>query len=189
MAGAIALKWLFVAMTAALVAWPAAAAAAAPDPGLREELLKMHDAHQEARNPYDAQRIAATEERNVARLKELVSRHGWPTLSMVGQEAASAAWLLVHQAQRDPQFQLKVVKLMEPLVARKEVNPQIYAYLYDRTHKPQRYGTQGTCLAPGVWQPREMEDPPKVDERRAKLKLTPVKLREYALQVGAQSCK
>ncbi len=173
----------------AMLAFAWAASAAAPDPKLREEIRKMHDAHQEARNPYDAQRIAATEERNIARLKEIVSSRGWPTISMVGEEAASSAWLLVHQSQRDPQFQLKVVALMEPLVARKEVNPQVYAYLYDRTHKPQRYGTQGSCLAPGVWQPREMEDPQRVDERRAKLKLTPVVLKEYALQVGAQSCK
>lgn len=179
--------WLACAIAAFLVAGPAAAAI--PDPKLREEIMKMHDAHQEARHPYDAQRIAATDERNIARLKEIVARRGWPTLSMVGEEAASAAWLLVHQSARDPQFQLKVVSLMEPLVARKEVNPQVYAYLYDRTHKPQRYGTQGRCLAPGVWQPREMEDPPRVNERRAKLKLTPVQLKEYALQVGAQSCK
>ena len=155
---------------------------------LRDEILKMHDAHQEARAAKDAARIKALEARNLKRLKEIVARHGWPTETLIGEHAASSAWLMVHHSEGDPAFQQRVLKLMEPLVAKGEASGQLYAFLYDRTHKPQRYGTQGTCSGPGAWQPREMEDPQNVDARRAQMGLLPVKLLEYSMIVS-KSCK
>lgn len=44
-------------------------------------------------------------------------------------------------------------------------------------HQPQRYGTQGRCNAEHRFEPREMEDPANVDERRKAMDLPP--LREY----------
>jgi hypothetical protein len=94
----------------------------------------------------------------------------------------------VHQSESDPQFQRRVLSLMQPLVKRGEANGQLYAYLHDRTHKPQRYGTQGACTGPGQWQPRAMEDPDRVDDRRREIGLSPVRLMEYAMMVG-KNCK
>jgi hypothetical protein len=48
------------------------------------------------------------------------------------------------------------------------------AYLYDRTHTPQRYGTQGECTDHGAWAPREIEDPKHVDQRRTEVGLSPI---------------
>jgi hypothetical protein len=155
---------------------------------LRDEILAMHDAHQNARQSKDAARMKELEARHLKRMKEIVAKHGWPTDTLVGEHGASAAWLLVHHADSDREFQLRVLKLMEPLVAKQEASGQLYAYLHDRTHKPQRYGTQGSCMGPGAWQPREMEDPKNVDARRAAIGLAPAKLIEYSMIVS-QNCK
>ena len=155
---------------------------------LRDEILAMHDAHQTARKDKDAARMKELEARHLKRMKEIVAKHGWPTETLVGEHGASSAWLLVHHADSDPAFQKRVLALMEPLVKKGEANGQLYAYLYDRTHKPQRYGTQGTCVGPGSWQPREMEDPGNVDARRAQIGLAPAKIIEYSMLVS-QNCK
>ena len=155
---------------------------------LRDEIMKMHEAHLDARASKDAARIRQAEARHVKRLKEIVARHGWPTETLVGEHAASAAWLIVHHAERDAAFQRRVLELMEALVPKGEANAQLYAYLYDRTHKPQRYGTQGSCVGPGQWQPRAIEDPSRLEERRREAGLSPAKITEYAAMVS-RNCK
>lgn len=60
---------------------------------------------------------------------------------------------------------------MEPLVKRGEESGKSYAYLYDRTHYPQRFGTQGNCVSREEWQPFEIEDIANVDPRRAEFKM------------------
>src|SRR5207244_6160203 len=85
---------------------------------------------------------------NTAWLKDVVRRHGWPGCSLVGAEAANAAWLLVQHADRDPAFQRECLSLMEAAVAAGDASPADLAYLTDRVlraeGKPQRYGTQFT---------------------------------------------
>jgi hypothetical protein len=100
-----------------------------------------------------------------------------------------AAWVVAQHSDLDSEFQAKVLDLMEPLVAKKEASGKLFAYLCDRTHRPQRYGTQGSCTGPGVWTPREIQDAASVDERRASVGMMPEKLAEYAALVGEKSCK
>jgi len=82
-------------------------------------------------------------------LKQVVAEHGWPTYSLVGEDASRKAWLLAQHADHDPVFQLDVLGLMEPLVEAGEVNKTDYAYLYDRVMLKligtQLYATQVTC--------------------------------------------
>lgn len=114
---------------------------------------------------------------NTRWLKEQVSRHGWFTVSKYGADADFAAWLLVQHADRDVPFQTEMLELLEPLVPANETGQRNYAYLYDRvavnSGRPQRYGTQGRCTAAGVWEPREVERPEALDERRAAVGLPP----------------
>ncbi len=114
---------------------------------------------------------------NTEWLKSRVASDGWPRISVVGVNAANDAWLLVQHADRDHDFQTKVLALMEALLPAKEVTPQNYAYLYDRVamgdKRPQRYGTQGRCTGPGVWEPLPVENPEKLDELRAAIGLSP----------------
>lgn len=65
---------------------------------------------------------------------------------------------------------------MEPLVATGQIKASNCAYLWDRTHYPQRYGTQGR------WVPRTVEAPEKLEERRAQMGLTP--MAEYQTMVS-----
>lgn len=93
--------------------------------------------------------IANRDRTNTLWLKEVVSENGWPTFSLVGEDASQKAWLLVQHADHDPVFQLEVLRLMEPLVRQEEVSPRNYAYLYDRVMLKltgtQRYATQVMC--------------------------------------------
>jgi hypothetical protein len=115
------------------------------------------------------QAMAEYDEANTAWLKGVVAEHGWPRRSVVGEGAASAAWLLVQHADADPLFQLQALRLMEPLVAEGEVSGRDFAYLSDRvalklTGK-QRYGTQFTCVD-GSFAPLPLEDEAAVDRLR-----------------------
>ncbi|MCS0581460.1 hypothetical protein NX784_07645 [Massilia pinisoli] len=155
----------------------AAHAAGPTHAALRDELLKMGEHDQEVRHATDQEGMRQwieVDAANQARLKQIVDQYGWPTLAMVGEDAATAAWLLAQHADTDKAFQLKVLALMEPLVQQQQASAKDYAYLYDRTHSPQRYGTQGTCVSRTEWQPFEIEDIAHVDERRRALKMRPM---------------
>jgi hypothetical protein len=113
--------------------------------------------------------MAQQDHANTEWLKKLVDAEGWPTISAHGKEASQSAWLLVQHADADPPFQLKALRLMEPLAKAGEVDKSNYAYLYDRvmlkiTGK-QRYGTQMTCRA-GKRLPQPLESDSALNSRR-----------------------
>lgn len=158
-----------------------AAAAQPPEAmsAVREELLRMRDEDQAARNlrfdtDEDIATLQAVDTRNTARLKQIIEAHGWPTIAQVGEDAANAAWLLAQHADADPAFQREVLALMAVAVDAGQASASNYAYLWDRVHDPQRYGTQGRCVGPGQWAPRAIESPDGVDDRRAGAGLPPM---------------
>ena len=106
---------------------------------------------------------------NTVWLKGIVARGGWPKRSQVGGPAADTAWLLVQHADAEPAFQLRALRLMEPLVATGDVDRKNYAYLYDRVMLRiaghQRYATQMTCKG-GYYSPLPLENATAVDARR-----------------------
>lgn len=167
---------------------PLAASGGTPtDPELRGELLRMKDADQAVRDlplttEGEERVLSAVDAVHTARLKAIVAAHGWPTVAQVGQDGADAAWLLAQHADKDPAFQRSVAEAMEPLVAPGQVKASNYAYLWDRTHEPQRYGTQGRCVDKGRWEPRAVEAPEKLEQRRAQMGLTP--MAEYQTMVS-----
>ncbi|MEZ6030058.1 MAG: DUF6624 domain-containing protein [Hyphomonadaceae bacterium] len=108
---------------------------------------------------------------------EVDRRDGWMPKSEVGGGAAHFAWLLIQHADRDAAFQERVVILMEPMVAIGEVDAQDFAYLFDRVasaaDRPQRYGTQGRCIAgEDRWEVNTLEDPARIDDLRASVGLS-----------------
>lgn len=123
---------------------------------------------------------------NTQDLKALIKTHGWFKVSDWGKQTDRQAWLLVQHADNEPEFQKEVLVLLSKLYKSKETDPANYAYLYDRVassfkdpskRKPQRYGTQGSCVGPGKWEPLPIEDVAKVDKRREEVSLAP--LQEY----------
>jgi len=124
----------------------------------------------------EARRLKDVDDRNRARLREVVGQYGWPGKSLVGADGAHAAWLLVQHSDSDRAFQKKSLGLMES-APRGEVDGADVAYLTDRVlvgeKRPQRYGTQLDT----DFKPFPIGDETAVDERRAALGLTP--LAEY----------
>ncbi|WP_411833343.1 DUF6624 domain-containing protein [Pseudoxanthomonas mexicana] len=157
---------------------------------LAQELLLLREEDQalRSRQPKDDAEwkemlsIAAAQ---TARIKSFVEKHGWPTRELVGAEASDAAWLLVQHADSDREFQRYALTLIEPLVSTGEVRGANYAYLWDRVHLPQRYGTQGECRDDGSFIPHPIEDSENVDERRNKLGMS--NLSEY-IAFASQRC-
>lgn len=111
---------------------------------------------------------------NTARMREIVDQIGWPTVSKVGVQASSSAWLLVQHADHDRAFQKQCLALMQAQAAG-EVKSSHIAYLEDRARvgegQPQLYGTQFYTDEHGRFGPRPIEDPDNVDLRRASVGL------------------
>jgi len=124
--------------------------------------------------------LSGVDVKNTARLKEVVAKHGWPGKSLVGEDGAFAAWLLVQHADADAAFQKQCLELMKPLLEKGEINKRNYAYLTDRVlvaeKKPQLYGTQFNSKD-GEFIPFPIEDEANVDKRRQAMGLEP--LAEY----------
>jgi len=111
--------------------------------------------------------------RNTARLKALVDKMGWLTVSKVGVEASRSAWLLVQHATSEPDFMRYCLELMKTAPAG-DVSPANIALLEDRLltmeGKPQIYGTQFRMVE-GLAEPFPIEDFEHVDMRRMQVGL------------------
>jgi len=123
-------------------------------------------------------RFKEMDRRCTADIQELLKIYNWFTISTFGAAADNQAWLVVQHADLQPEFQKMVLARLEKLYPIGETKPSNYAYLYDRvaTNAPtpgqlQRYGTQGRCVGPALWEPNPIENPEKVDERRASVGL------------------
>jgi hypothetical protein len=91
---------------------------------------------------YDLMRT--TDADNTTALQRIVDQRGWPGHTLVGEQAANAAWLIAQHA--EPDLQLRALGLLRDAVGRGEATPQQLAYLTDRRlmyqDRPQLYGTQ-----------------------------------------------
>ena len=135
----------------------------------------MVDADQRVRQGFGSQmepekvaRMQAVDAKHTVRMKAIIVEHGWPGRSLVGEDGAHAAWLLVQHA--DASFMAQCLPLMEHAVSAGEASAKDYAYLLDRVRmnqgKPQVYGTQFTSGADGKLLLYPVEDAEHVDERR-----------------------
>ncbi|MDP3788553.1 MAG: hypothetical protein Q8Q60_04555 [Candidatus Chromulinivorax sp.] len=134
---------------------------------------------QDRHNPEVIEKMTTMDYGHTVKMKEIIAIHGWPIISKFGAEGDAQAWLLVQHADRDLQFQEQCLGLLENLVATKEINPNNYAYLYDRVAlaqgNKQKYGTQ--CFVSEsselFLRPHEgtMQD---LDECRAQMGLMPI---------------
>jgi hypothetical protein len=150
------------------------------------DMSSLTTEQRDAANSLLIARMTRIDAANLADFKKLLEIHGWFNRSRFGERADFNAWLIVQHADGDSAFQADILARLEPLVARGESDPKLFAYLFDRvavnTHPPgqrrlQRYGTQGQCTGPGAWAPHPTEDPDRLDARRAEVGLEP--LAEY----------
>ncbi|GIL41802.1 DUF6624 domain-containing protein [Roseiterribacter gracilis] len=126
---------------------------------------------------------------NSERLKQIVDKYGWPSTKEFGEAAEAAAWLIALHADHDRPFQRHVLQLLERSTASGESPERHRAFLYDRIavadHKPQRWGTQGRCVA-NKWEPFPIEDADTVDQRRSAAGMAP--MATYRSAVDPTSC-
>lgn len=167
---------------------------------LREELIRRGAEDQRVRE-VDVEAMSGDERRsffaevqrvdrdNASWLKQVVDRWGWPGRSLVGNEAAHAAWLIVQHADSDPEFQASCLPMLEAAARRGEVEASVVAFLTDRVcvrqGRPQVYGTQysvrqdanGRAVVNGEGRIEYLvplvEDVARLDERRAAVGLGP----------------
>lgn len=122
-------------------------------------------------------RLEAVDRANTAWLARVVAQRGWPGRSLVGNDGAAAAFLIVQHATQDTAFMSRVLPLLERAVGAAEAAPAEYALLYDRVAvqrgQPQRYGTQAS-LVNGRLVFASIEDSARVDDRRAAMRLPPI---------------
>jgi hypothetical protein len=120
-------------------------------------------------------RMKALHEYNASRLKEIIGAHGWPCISLVGEDAAKAAWLVAQHSVSDIEFMAECVSLLENAIVREDVAGWQLAFLQDRVRalsgEPQYYGTQFDIDEDGWPTPFPIEDSATVNERRARLGL------------------
>jgi hypothetical protein len=159
---------------------------------LRAELLAMGNGDrafiESSASPSRDPKIEWSEQlRRIQRLKEIIQQYGWPTISLVGTDGASAAWIVVQHADHDPGFRESCVPLIEAAAMVGEAQLKHMACLTDRVlnaaRSPQMYGTQGNPVA--------TTDRPLVNARRKAIGLAP--LEEYWASIqngtGTTTCR
>jgi hypothetical protein len=154
---------------------------------LRERLLEMAAEDQRVRAELAstgelfqgyAPRMAEVHRRNAQELESIIDRCGWPGKSLVGDDGAGAAWLILQHAIGSPPLQRRGLALLRDAAARGEMEPAHVAYMEDRIcffeRRPQRYGTQFNWDEDGQMSPWLLEDAEKVDEYRRSVGLGPL---------------
>jgi len=153
-------------------------------PELTRELHAMVAKDQDVRNRMiasgrfgakDNAPMARVDRANLARLKQIIRLHGWPTADLVGIDGMGDVWLLAQHA--TPAFIAEALPHLEAAADRGEIGRASLALTIDRNlvyqHKPQVYGSQGT-LKDGHFVLDAVQDPEHLDERRAQVGLGPI---------------
>jgi len=170
------------------------------NPTLRAELLEMRQADLRLRaelvrdgslfEGYN-ERMAELHRRHNARLALVLAQHGWPGRSLVGEDGAAAAWLLLQHAILDPPLMRQAVPLLEQAVHANDAEPKHLAFLVDRIRtmegRPQIYGTSHDWDETGNISPLPIDDPATVDERRQRVGLEPLAENTNRLRAQAEA--
>lgn len=172
------------------------------DEELRRELLDRREEDQRVRHQAAARSDPDTgrlpddlagqwqrvDQDNTRWLADLLASRGWPGRTLVGEEAAQAAWLLAQHADHDPVQQRAFLEALRSAVTQGEASAAHVAYLEDRVRvnagQSQLYGTQFT-VADGALRPCPIEDPGRLDERRAQAGLEPFADYEARMEAGS----
>lgn len=115
---------------------------------------------------------------NIKRLEALIARKGWPRMSVVGRDAATAAFLIVQHG--DLALQKKYKPQIEAAANKKDAEWSSLALLIDRIevneNRPQIYGSQVKYNEEKkVYEPFPIVDESNLDIRRRKVGLRPAK--------------
>ncbi len=156
------------------------------DAALRTQLLSMRDTDQNARGisqgkpMHEGKLQMATNMLEIdaaltQQLKAIVTKTGWPTISLVGLDGSNAAMLVLTHTQ-DHAWQVSLLPQLENLADAGRIDGATLAVVIDKNlvnaGKLQRYGTQFKAVD-GELAMLGVEDPGELDDRRAKVFLPP----------------
>jgi hypothetical protein len=114
---------------------------------------------------------------NAALLERAFDVLGWPGRSLIGEDGAGAAFLVLQHAISRPAVQRRGLALLLEATPRGDANALDAAYLADRIAvfegRPQLFGTQFDW-AEGVLSPAPVAAPEGLDARRASVGLPPI---------------
>ncbi|MDX6547965.1 MAG: hypothetical protein QOG33_1515 [Gaiellales bacterium] len=135
--------------------------------------------------------MAIVHRRNGDRLSEIVDSHGWPGISLVQEDGAAAAWLVLKHAIGDPALQRRCLPLVEAAAASGEVPAWQPATLLDGLcfyeGRPQMYGSMFDWDERGEMVPWPIEDAEGVDRRRHSVGLPPLAEHIESARAAARS--
>jgi hypothetical protein len=183
------------------------------NPSLRAELLKMENSDQDIRLQAMEQfkrtgekvtipmlwvvfRMSNIDRANTGRMHRIVDQYGWPGKTMVGDDGAGAAFLLLQHADRDTAFQKRCLPLLQEAAAKGEASKEDMALLTDRVlvaeGKKQLYGTQ--CgMKDTLVVVKPIEDSANVDKRRAEVGLYPlsvyIEMTKFVMKHGSAAAE
>jgi len=125
-------------------------------------------------------------QKNVARIEEIIDEKGWPKKSIIKGSAASTVFLVIQHA--DIAIQEKYLPLMREAADAGEANWSSLALLIDRVNlrqgKEQIYGSQINRKEDGSFYVNDLQEPEYVNQRRAEVGLGPIE--EYVKHWGME---
>jgi hypothetical protein len=131
---------------------------------------------------------------NAKELDKLISKYGWPGISLAGVEGCRAAWLIAQHSICTPELQRKFLTLLTKASERGDAPKAQAAFLTDRIrfneNKPQVYGTVLDWNEAGELS-CEVEDRSNLDARRKEVGLAPFQqdLENHRRQVQSEGGK
>ncbi len=152
---------------------------------LRDDLLKFRDQDQsrlvddirENRKPDELMvRMRAARAQNADRLCAIIKKHGWPTVSLVGEDGVSAAFFLLRNSSA-AQLKIQLIPVILAAATQGEISrPDVSSYI-DRLRLDaglkQLFGTQATIID-GFLVVFPIEAEKDVDLRRKQFELPPL---------------
>ncbi|HEX3247821.1 MAG TPA: VWA domain-containing protein [Pyrinomonadaceae bacterium] len=170
-----------------MLAQSASSTPPAPNKKLKEELLKMATKQREAliqvverdqKNQSDKDKLHKLYEENTAKLCELIKTNGWPTTPLVDAEGVFAAFHILKNA-ATYELQRDLLPVIVAVIQKDPIQKKEFAGLYDRLRvgagMKQLFGTQAVSMG-GFLVLYPVEDPAKLDARRAEFGLGPIDL-------------
>ncbi|WP_051779861.1 DUF6624 domain-containing protein [Streptomyces sp. NRRL S-241] len=138
-------------------------------------------AHRRATEPAEAFAAARKADAdNALLLGGIVTRHGWPGRSRVGEDGCRAAVAIAVHADPDRQLQSRILAALHAAAQQGEATPAQWAHVQDRvlvtSGRPQLYGTQYLFRPDGTGGRLELlpvVEPDALDRRRAQVGLPP----------------
>lgn len=142
---------------------------------LRAEFLTRLDLDQNS-NVEDQLRVYKD---NADFLAKVISIHGWPSIELVGNDGAEAAWIIAQHADHDLTLQELALSKLKATLNDPKTTKHHYPYLFDRVQinkgGQQVFGTQIEYIE-GKAKPMPIKDPFIVDGLRKKYNLPPLKV-------------